>query len=74
MKLLVISLFAMMALHCAAEDQEKRSVTITPVLAKGFGEMIEIEGRIVDDRDTRRRAHLGKKLIEVRRVGTEDLK
>ena len=48
-------------------------MTISSLLGAGFGKMIEIEGRIVDDQDTRLRAHLGKKLIEVQQVGTHAL-
>lgn len=70
MKLLLATLFAAVALQCAAEEQGE-AITISPLLGVGFGKMTEIEGRIVDDRDTRLRAHLGKKLIEVRRVGTQ---
>ncbi|MBB5350484.1 hypothetical protein HNR46_000712 [Haloferula luteola] len=72
MKLLHAILFAATALHCAAEDQGE-GISISSQLGAGFGKMIEIEGRIVDDQDTRLRAHLGKKLIEVKRVGTHAL-
>ena len=72
MKLLLATLIAAMTLHCAAEEQGD-VITISPLLGAGFGKMIEIEGRIVDDQDTRLRAHLGKKLIEVQRVGTHAL-
>jgi hypothetical protein len=72
MKLLFATLFAAMTLHCASEEQGD-AITISPMLGAGFGKIIEIEGRIVDDQDTRLRAHLGKKLIEVQRVGTHAL-
>ena len=72
MKLLLATFFAAMALHCVAEEQGD-VITISPLLGVGFGKMIEIEGRILDDKDTRLRAHLGKKLIEVLRVGTHAL-
>lgn len=69
MKLITAILCAAVGLHCAAEE-ENHSITITPLLKSGFGKMIEIEGRIVDDNDTRLRAHLGKQLIQVERVGS----
>ena len=72
MRLLLAILFALLALQCAAEDQGD-VITISPLLGGGFGKVIEIEGQIVDEQDTRLRAHLGKKLIEVRQVGTRAL-
>ncbi|QDT44730.1 hypothetical protein Pan241w_48460 [Gimesia alba] len=56
----------------AAED-DKNPTTITPSLGAGFGKIIEIEGKIVDDTDTRLRSHLGKKLIKVHTVNTRRL-
>lgn len=72
MKLFHAILFAVMALYCAAEEQDD-AITVSPLLGAGFGKMVEIEGWIVDDHDTRLRAHLGKKLIEVKRVGAHEL-
>jgi len=42
-------------------------------LGADFGKMIEIQGKIVDDRDTRMRAHMGKKLLQVQSVAGEKL-
>ncbi len=66
-------LFAVSLSMTSAED-EKKPITITPMLGAEFGKIIEIEGKIVDDTDTRQRADLGKRLIEVNRVGDIKLK
>jgi hypothetical protein len=73
MKLLLMALLAASALPCSAENK-KEPIAISPLLSTEFGKLIEIEGRIVDNTDTRLRAHLGKKLLEVHRVGTVELK
>lgn len=59
--------------HFATAEDKNNSITITPILGAGFGKIIEIEGKIVDDTDTRIRSHLGKKLIKVHLVGTRQL-
>jgi hypothetical protein len=73
MKLILIVLLVASSVACSAEDKNK-PITISPLLSTEFGKLIEIEGKIVDDTDTRHRADLGKKLLEVHRVGTVELK
>ena len=63
--------FAVSQFGCA--EEEKKAVSIMPLVATEFGKIIEIEGKIVDDTDTRLRSHLGKTLIEVDRVGDATL-
>lgn len=47
---------------------EIRPTSLTPKLGAEFGKIIEIQGIIVDDSDTRSREHLGKAMIKVYRV------
>ncbi|MBU1054156.1 MAG: hypothetical protein KKC46_10040 [Proteobacteria bacterium] len=54
-------------------DGNLYAVSINPRLGSAFGKLIEIEGRIVDDRDTHHRAHLGKKLISIQSADDHDL-
>lgn len=61
------------ALPSSAGDK-KESIAISPLLSTEFGKLVEIEGKIVDDSDTRLRSHLGKTLLEVNCVGTIELK
>ncbi|WP_367874640.1 hypothetical protein [Luteolibacter sp. Populi] len=53
--------------------EEEDAATIAPSLGAKFGVIMEIEGRVVDDRDTRQRSDLGKTLIEVHYVGEKKL-
>jgi hypothetical protein len=74
MNILLPALFLTASLPLLAEDGEKKPISLTPMLGAEFGKMIEIEGKIVDDTDTRLRSHLGKSLIEVSRVNGLELK
>ncbi len=47
---------------------ENGPTSLTPLLGPEFGKTIEIEGKIVDDTDTRYKEDVGKELIEVYRV------
>lgn len=71
MRILIVVGMLMSWLPCAAATEE--GVVLKARLLAGFGKMIEIEGRIVTDEDTRQRAHLGKNLIEVQWVGEKKL-
>jgi hypothetical protein len=46
-----------------------RAEEIPPLLGAGFGKVIEVEGKILDEADTRRLGDAGAKLIEVSHVG-----
>ena len=70
--LLIILLIAHTTLPMRA-DEDKKTTVLTSRLGSAFGKIIEIEGKIVDDRDTRLRSHLGKKLLEVYHVGKRKL-
>ncbi len=74
MKPAIISFLLSMLVSLAAAEERENAVTIAPRLGAGFGEIIEIEGKIVDDTDTRLRSHMGKRLIEVHFVDGQELK
>lgn len=69
----LIAILLPLVLVVSSRADQEEGVVLKPRLGAGFGKMVEIEGRIVTDRDTRRRAHLGKKLIEVEWVGEKRL-
>ena len=73
MKPLLLMLLLGLSSHHGIADEDKKPIELSPRLGSGFGKLIEIEGKIVNDRDTRLRAHLEKKLLEVDRVGERRL-
>ncbi|MBK1884026.1 hypothetical protein JIN85_16525 [Luteolibacter pohnpeiensis] len=62
-----------MAVPMAQSKDAGKALTLKSVLGAGFGEIIEIEGKMIDDSDTRTRAHLGKKLMSVTTIGDKEL-
>jgi len=58
----------------AHAEEENKSIPVTPKLEATFAKIIEIEGKVVNDIDTRRRSDLGKKLIEIYHIGERALK
>jgi hypothetical protein len=68
----IILLFAIFSVAAVWAGEGPIVVSIKPRLGSAFGTLVEIEGRIVDDRDTHLRSHLGKKLILIHSVGDRE--
>lgn len=59
-------------LGCA--EGESKELEIRPILGDAFGKIIEIEGKMVNSKDTRMKAHEGRTLISITRVDERQLK
>jgi len=73
MKPVLLTLLLVFAPLLAVAEDKPKPVTIASMLGQGFGKIIVIEGKVIDDTDTRMRAHMGKKLLEVQKVNGQKM-
>lgn len=71
--LIFLAMFSIfMPLHAEPKEGSKIE-SVSSLLGHGFGKIIEIEGLIVDVRDTRMKAHEGRKFMKIYWVGGKAL-